>query len=81
MAMFRDVADIKTADQLDLPRPIPHFETTVVKPTELQTELVQSLSERAAAVHAGRVEPTEDNMLKIVRCKTQKCILSSGERY
>lgn len=65
MAMFRDVADIKMADQLDLPRPIPHFDTVVVKPTELQEELVQSLSERAAAVHAGNVEPTEDNMLKI----------------
>jgi N12 class adenine-specific DNA methylase len=65
MAMFKDVADIKTADQLDLPRPEAHYTTVVVKPTELQSEMVKSLSERAAIVHAQRVNPSEDNMLKI----------------
>ena len=65
MTMFREVADIKTADQLNLPTPTPHYETIVVQPTELQKAMVQSLSERAGKVHSGSVDPRVDNMLKI----------------
>lgn len=65
MAMFKEVADIKTADTMDLPRPKANYETVVVKPTELQKEMVKDLSDRAAAVHANLVDPTIDNMLKI----------------
>ena len=65
MNMFREVADIKTADQLNLPTPTPHFDTVVVQPTELQKKMVQSLSERAGRVHSGSVDPRVDNMLKI----------------
>lgn len=68
MTMFRQVADIKTADQLHLPTPTAHYETVVVKPSEYQQEMVQALSERAAEVHNGSVDPSQDNMLKIVRC-------------
>ena len=57
MTLFKEVADIKTADQLNLPRPTPHFETVVVKPSEYQKEMVQELSKRAAAVHGGNVDP------------------------
>ena len=65
MNVFREVADIKTADQLQLPTPDVKYETVVVKPTAQQEEMVQALSERAAAVHAKLVDPTVDNMLKI----------------
>ncbi len=65
MNMFKEVADIKTADQLNLPVPEAEFETVVVKPSELQKGMVAELSERAAAVHAGKVDPSCDNMLKI----------------
>lgn len=65
MAMFKEVADIKTADTLDLPRPEAHYETVVVKPSQLQQEMVKELADRAAAVHANLVDPTVDNMLKI----------------
>jgi len=65
MAMFKEVADIKTADQLDLPTPKANYETIAVKPTEIQKEMVSELSNRAADVHANKVEPTVDNMLKI----------------
>ena len=65
MNMFGEVADIKTADTLDLPRPKANFHTIVVKPTEIQKEMVQDLSERAKAVHNKEVEPHEDNMLVI----------------
>ncbi|MDL2233176.1 hypothetical protein LJC63_06305 [Ruminococcaceae bacterium OttesenSCG-928-L11] len=65
MNMFCEVADIKTADTLDLERPDAHFHTVVVKPTEIQKEMVAELSERAAAVHNKEVEPEQDNMLKI----------------
>lgn len=65
MKTFKEVADIKTADTLDLPRPVAHYKTIAVKPTEHQKELVGILSERAAAVHDRKVEPHEDNMLKI----------------
>ena len=63
--MFKDAADIKTADQLNLPVPEAKFETVVVKPSEIQKDMVQSLSERAAEVHSGTVDPSVDNMLKI----------------
>ena len=65
MTIFKEVADIKTADQLHLPTPKATFETVVVQPTEQQEELVQALSERAAEVHSGSVDPSVDNMLKI----------------
>jgi SNF2 family DNA or RNA helicase len=65
MAVFKDVADIKTADTLNLPRPEAEFHNVAVKPTETQKSLVQELSERAAKVSARLVEPYEDNMLKI----------------
>ena len=65
MTIFKEVADIKTADQLHLPTPKANFETVVVQPTEQQAELVQALSERAAEVHSGNVDPSIDNMLKI----------------
>ena len=68
MTLFKEVADIKTADQLNLPTPEAHYDTVVVKPSEQQKEMVASLSERAAAVHSGIVDPSDDNMLKIVRC-------------
>ena len=63
--MFKESADIKTADQLNLPTPTPHFETIAVKPSEYQQEMIQALSERAALVHSGSVDPKVDNMLKI----------------
>ncbi len=65
MNMFKEVADIKTSDQLNLPVPEAKFETVVVQPSAHQKEMVAELSERAAAVHAGVVDPSEDNMLKI----------------
>lgn len=65
MNLFKEVADIKTADQLNLPRPTAHYETVVVKPSAYQQEMVQALSERAAAIHSGAVEPSVDNMLRI----------------
>ena len=65
MNMFKEVADIKTADQLDLPRPEAHYENIAVKPSEIQQDMVQALSERAAAVHGHMVDPSTDNMLKI----------------
>ena len=65
MAMFKEAADIKTADQLHLPTPTPHFENISVKPSEYQQEMIQALSERAAQVHSGSVDPKVDNMLKI----------------
>ena len=65
MTMFKEVADIKTSDQLHLPVPEAKFETVLVKPSEIQKEMVQSLSERAGKINAGMVDPSEDNMLKI----------------
>lgn len=65
MTMFKEVADIKTADQLHLPTPNAHYETVAVKPSEYQQEMVKALSERAAAIHSGSVDPSRDNMLKI----------------
>ena len=65
MNMFKEVADIKTSDQLHLPVPEAKFETVVVQPSEHQQAMVVELSERAAAVHSGVVDPSVDNMLKI----------------
>ena len=65
MNLFKEVADIKTSDQLNLPVPEAKFETIVVQPSEIQKEMVAALSERAAAVHSGQVDPSQDNMLKI----------------
>ena len=65
MNMFKEAADIKTSDQLHLPVPEAKFETVVVKPSEIQQDMVKSLSERAAEVHSGAIDPSVDNMLKI----------------
>ena len=65
MSMFKIAADIKTADQLHLPRPEAVYHTEVSQPTAIQKEMVQMLSERAAKVHSGTVDPSNDNMLKI----------------
>ena len=65
MNMFKEVADVKTSDQLHLPVPKAKFETVVVKPSEHQQDMVAELSERASAVHSGVVDPSVDNMLKI----------------
>ena len=65
MNMFKEVADIKISDQLHLPVPETKFETVVVQPSEYQKDMVASLSERAADVHACIVDPSVDNMLKI----------------
>ena len=69
--MFKEIADIKTSDQLHLPVPEATFETVVAKPSELQKEMVQNLSERAARVHSGIVDASEDNML---------CITNDGRK-
>ena len=69
--MFKEVADIKTSDQLHLPVPEAKLETVVVKPSEIQKEMVQNLSERAAKVHSGTVDASEDNML---------CITNDGRK-
>ena len=71
MNMFKEIADIKTSDQLHLPVPEATFETVVAKPSELQKEMVQNLSERAARVHSGIVDASEDNML---------CITNDGRK-
>ena len=65
MAMFRETADIKTADQLNLPVPEVEYHTEKALASEEQKQLVQELSDRAAAVHAGQVNPKIDNMLSI----------------
>ena len=65
MNLFKEAADIKTSDQLHLPTPTPVYHSVVTQPTEIQKGMVQELSERAAAVHAGTVDATVDNMLKI----------------
>ena len=71
MAMFKEVADIKTSDQLHLPVPEAKFETVVAKPSEIQKEMVQNLSERAAKVHSGTVDASVDNML---------CVTNDGRK-
>ena len=68
MQMFREVADIQTADMLNLPVPEAEYRVVKVKPTELQEEMVEELGNRAERVRNNEVNPREDNMLKIVRC-------------
>lgn len=65
ISMFKEVADIKTADMLNLPTPNAHYHNVAVKPSEEQKEIVAELAERAQKVRDGNVDPTEDNMLKI----------------
>ena len=65
MNLFKEVADIKTADQLNLPTPEVEYHNIVAQPTEQQQEMVKALSERASLVHSGTVDPSQDNMLKI----------------
>ena len=65
MNLFKEVADIKTADQLHLSTPQVEYHNVVAQPTEIQKEMVQALSERASQVHSGTVDPSQDNMLKI----------------
>lgn len=65
ISVFKEVADIKTADMLDLPVPKANFENIVVSPSEIQEKMVEELSERAEKIRGGGVDPHEDNMLKI----------------
>ena len=65
MNLFKEIADIKTADQLHLPTPQVEYHNIVAQPTEIQKEMVKALSERASEVHRGSVDPSVDNMLKI----------------
>lgn len=69
--MFKEVADIKTSDQLHLPVPVAKFETVVAKPSEIQKEMVQELSKRAAEIHSGAVDASVDNML---------CVTNDGRK-
>ena len=71
MSMFKEVADIKTPDQLHLPVPVAKFETVVAKPSEIQKEMVQELSKRAADIHSGIVDASVDNML---------CVTNDGRK-
>ena len=71
MSMFKEVADIKTSDQLHLPVPEAKFETVVAKPSDLQKEMVQGLSKRAAEIHSGAVDASVDNML---------CVTNDGRK-
>ena len=71
MSMFKEVADIKTSDQLHLPVPVAKFETVVAKPSEIQKEMVQELSKRAADIHSGTVDASVDNML---------CVTNDGRK-
>ena len=68
MLMFREVADIQTADMLKLPVPKVNYHNIKTKPSEIQTEMVASLAKRAEKIRARLVEPNIDNMLKVVRC-------------
>ena len=65
MNLLKEVADIKTADQLNLPTPQVEYHNVVAQPTDIQKEMVKALSERASEVHRGSVDPSVDNMLKI----------------
>ena len=71
MSMFKEVADIKTSDQLHLPVPDAKFETVVAKPSDIQKEMVQELSKRAARIHSGTVDASVDNML---------CVTNDGRK-
>ena len=65
IAVFKEVADIKTADMLKLPVPEAHYENIVIKPSEIQEEIVKELGKRAEKIRKGEVDPHQDNMLKI----------------
>ena len=65
MNLFKEAADIKTSDQLNLPTPKAIYHNVVAQPTEIQKDMVQELSQRAAKVHSGAVDASVDNMLKI----------------
>ena len=65
MAMFKEVADIKTADTLNLPTPTPHYHNVAVKPSDFQKAMVAELGERAEKVRNNQVDASDDNMLKI----------------
>ncbi len=65
MSVFKEVADIQTADMLNLPVPKAKYETVVCKPSEMQKDMVSSLADRADAVRSGAVDPSVDNMLLI----------------
>ncbi|MBQ7574888.1 MAG: DEAD/DEAH box helicase family protein [Clostridia bacterium] len=65
MSMFKDVADIQTADMLNLPTPTPHYKTIAVEPTEIQKDMVRELAERAERIRNKMVDPSVDNMLKV----------------
>ena len=65
MAMFKEVADIKTADTLNLPTPTPHYHNVAVKPSDFQKAMVAELGERAEKVRNNQVDASVDNMLKI----------------
>ena len=65
MNMFKEIADIKTADQLNLPTPEVEYHNIVSEPTEYQQTMVKALSKRAEKVHSGTVDPHIDNMLRI----------------
>ena len=62
MSLFKEVADIKTSDELNLPKPEVVYHNEVSQPTEIQKALVKELSERATKVHARQVDPSVDNM-------------------
>ena len=68
MGMFKEVADIKTADVLDLDVPTAHYEVVKTMPSDVQKNILKSLAERADKCRNGSIDPTEDNMLRIVRC-------------
>lgn len=65
MSMFKEVADIKTSDSLNLPTPVAHYHNVAVKPSEYQKEMIAKFAERAEKVRTGAVDPSKDNMLKI----------------
>ena len=71
MNLFKEVADIKTSDQLHLPVPDARFETIVVQPSDTQKKMVQELSRRAAEIHSGSVDASKDNML---------CVTNDGRK-
>ena len=66
--MFKEAADVQTADMLKLPVPEAEYINEVLKPSEIQTDMVSSFADRAELVRAGAVDAKDDNMLKIVRC-------------
>ena len=74
ISMFKEVADVQTADMLKLPVPKAEFVNEVLKPSEIQQDMVASFSDRAEAVRSGRVDPREDNMLRITN-DGRKCAL------